>query len=48
MRGQKNFEFTRTWFLRCSNMGIFDEFQILAALSGAQKNNTSDFTEFST
>ena len=23
MRGQINFEFSRTWFLSCSNIGIF-------------------------
>ena len=29
-------------------MGIFDEFQILAALSRVQKKNNSELTEFST
>ena len=46
MRGQKFFEFTRTWFLSCSNKGIFDELQILAAFSRAQRQNNSEYTEY--
>jgi hypothetical protein len=47
MSHQFFFEFSRTWFLSCSNMGIFDEFQILAARSRAQKKHITEFTEFS-